>query len=126
MKIFKGKYFDMDINGGAGYQMVEYVSVPVGQEKYDHSVVVLLGTVMEIEPNSDIDFKIDYSIRLDVIANGNLSQKTLAEFSIDLTGSLDFNIGLLWDYRNQPQPREDGSIPEKHDFYITSGIGFEF
>ena len=78
----------MDINGGAGYQMVGYVSVPVGQEKYDHSVVVILGTVMELEPNSDIDFKIDYTIQFDVTSAGNLIQKTLAEFSIDLTGSL--------------------------------------
>jgi hypothetical protein len=125
-EIIKGKYFDMDVNGGAGYQMVGYVSVPVGQAEYDHSVVVILGTVMELEPNSDIDFKLDYTIQFDVTTLGNLIQKTLAEFSIDLTGSLDFNIGALWDYRNQPQPREDGSIPEKHDLNITSGIGFEF
>ena len=74
----------------------------------------------------NIEFKIDYSIQFDATSVGNLIQKTLAEFSIDLTGSLDFNIGVLWDYRNQPQPREDGSIPEKHDLNITSGIGFEF
>jgi hypothetical protein len=116
----------MDISGGGGYQFTLYYTVPAGDSINAHSGLVLLGTTIEIDPTGDIELEYKYTLQLDVVNLMNNYHQSIAEFSIDLTRFLDFNFSVIWDYRNSPQPREDGSVPEKHDLNITAGIGFEF
>jgi putative salt-induced outer membrane protein YdiY len=125
-ELFTGKIFNMDISGGGGYQFTSYYTVPAGDSIDDHSGLVLLGTTIEIDPTGDIELVYKYTLQLDVVNLTNHYHQSVAEFSIDLTRFLDFNFAVIWDYRNSPQPREDGSVPEKHDLNITAGIGFEF
>ncbi len=46
--------------------------------------------------------------------------------SFDLLGSLDFDLTFVWDRNETPQQESDGSRPERNDFRLTAGLGWDF
>ena len=46
--------------------------------------------------------------------------------STELTGRLDLDVSFVWDRIQKPQARADGSVPEKDDYRLMLGLGFEF
>jgi hypothetical protein len=35
-------------------------------------------------------------------------------------------VSFIWDYLHDPQPKSDGTIPAKSDYYLTVGVGVRF
>ena len=44
----------------------------------------------------------------------------------DLISHLDLDISLVWDRVQDPEPAADGTVPNKDDFQLIVGIGYEF
>jgi hypothetical protein len=38
----------------------------------------------------------------------------------------DLDISFIWDRIGKPQQRADGSTPEKDDYRLMIGLGYEF
>ena len=47
-------------------------------------------------------------------------------FSFDVWKDLDLDIPFIWDRIDNPQPREDGSVPEPDDLRMNGGVGWEY
>ena len=50
----------------------------------------------------------------------------LTTLSTDLIGNVDFDVSLVWDRTEQPPPDSSGETPEKDDFRLMIGIGYDF
>ena len=44
----------------------------------------------------------------------------------DLISDLDLDISIVWDRVEDPQPAEDGTVPEQDDFQLIVGVSYEF
>jgi len=117
---------DWDTSLGAGWQYIEYESVAADQDLTDKDWVLRLGTNLEWDITSDLEFDLNYSIFAPVDEFDRYSHNMLSELSLDVWWDFEFDFTFAWDRQNKPQEAEDGTTPEKDDFRLTTGIGWDF
>jgi hypothetical protein len=117
---------DWLIYASAGSNYLERVSVVEGESKSSRSPSVILGSDFETDLTSWIEYIFSYRITFLDEESGKRQHHMLTTLSTDLIGNIDFDVSLIWDRTELPQPLEDETIPEQDDFRLTVGIGFEF
>ncbi len=117
---------EWDVLGGAGYRYLEYDSVEFGQDEFDHSVLLQLGTNVSADLTETTGVLIEYMFSIELINSGNINQDLLALVNVDITKSLGLDLTFTWSRVGSPEPRSDGSVAEKDDFGLSAGIGFDF
>jgi hypothetical protein len=58
--------------------------------------------------------------------SGTYQHHLVTTLSTDLIRNIDFDVSLVWDRTESPPRDAFGEIPEKDDFRLMVGIGFEF
>jgi hypothetical protein len=58
--------------------------------------------------------------------SGAYQHHLLSTLSTDLIGNFDLDISFIWDRIDKPQQRADGSTPERDDYRLMIGLGYEF
>jgi hypothetical protein len=122
-----------DVNVSGGYTYTDRVSVPAGEEKASSNGVVILGTLLETDPTSSIEWDTSYTAQV-VPADMDLTNHHLESIlSVDLILSLDLDITFIWDRIEGPEPIvTDPGPPEvlqpvkQNDYRLTFGIGWDF
>jgi putative salt-induced outer membrane protein YdiY len=117
---------EWSINAGAGYQEQLFVSVEAGEDDSSSSPFVTLGTLLDHEITSDLDFLFDYSLRFLNEDNGEYTHHMLTKFSFDLFKDLDLDVSFIWDRIEKPQRTEDGSLPKQDDYQLIVSLAYEF
>ena len=74
----------------------------------------------------------EYTVQLGVPNTSKTNHHALTTFSIDVWANLDFDLTFVWDRNQSPGFQQDASVPggfsqpEKNDFRLTAGIGWDF
>ena len=58
--------------------------------------------------------------------SGQYQHHIVSTLSTDLIGSVDLNVGFIWERTEKPQETADGSFPEKDDFRLLVSIDYDF
>jgi len=111
---------------GAGYQQQRFISVPAGENDTAYSPFFTFGTYFEQEVTKRIDFIADYSLRWLNRDNGRYTHHAVATLSVELISDFDIDFSLVWDRTEEPQPAEDGTLPEQDDYQTIVGIAYAF
>ena len=111
---------------GGGYLRTEYVSVEPGANLVDESGTVIPVTSIEWDPTPDVETTLNYNATIGVPDPANTFHHLVALMDVDIWGMLDFTISFTWDRNENPQPREDGSVPKRDDFRTAFGLGIDF
>ena len=117
---------DWEFFGGIGANFVRYESVEPGQPSDNTSPAVSFGTDFETELTSWMDYLFLLQVTFLDDASGSYQHHLLTTLSTDLIGDLDLDVSFVWDRTQKPQPRADQTIPEKDDYRLMIGVGFEF
>jgi hypothetical protein len=117
---------EWEISGGLGANFVSYDSVEPGQPSDNTSPVLSLGTDFEYEVTSWMDYLLDFDLKFLDDESGGYQHHLLTTLSTDLIADIDLDISFIWDRTQKPQPRADGSVPEKDDYWLMVGIDYEF
>ena len=117
---------DWEISGGVGGNYVRYDSVEPGQPSDNTSPAVSIGTDYETELTPWMDYLLLMQVTFLDEASGSYQHHLLTTLSTGLIGDLDLDVSFVWDRTQKPQARADGSVPEKDDFRLMVGVGFEF
>jgi hypothetical protein len=82
------------------------------------------------------NFKYDLTSRLTIIQTlqstlterdaGQYTHHAVSTLEFEIKRHLNLDVSFIWDYLHNPQPRSDGTIPEKSDYYLTVGLGVRF
>jgi hypothetical protein len=125
-KLIREKKIKCDIETSGGYQYKRFRSVEVGadEDKWNGSVTTTIR--IEADPLKRLDTDFLYSAQLGVPDTKDTTMHAELIFSIELTKLLDVDISWIWDRVEGPEPREDGTIPEKDDVKLTAGLSIEF
>ncbi|WP_020207810.1 DUF481 domain-containing protein [Gilvimarinus chinensis] len=111
------------VAAGPAYQRVKYVNTaatnPLG------SAAFFTATQYSHEVTDDIDIKLTYQVIFSSTESGKENHHLLMGFSFDLTDTIDLDINAYWDRTSEPQPDKEGNIPEKNDYRLSVGIGWE-
>jgi hypothetical protein len=114
------------ITSGLGGNFIRYQSVEPGEADSDTSPAFSLGTNFETELTSWIDYSFLMHMTFLDDDSGAYQHHLLSTLSTDLIGNFDLDVSFIWDRISKPQQRADGSSPEKDDYRLMIGLGYEF
>jgi len=120
-----GKY-EWNINGGPAYVANKYISVQPGEEQHVKSGALVLGTDFDAEVTSALDFIFKYKMQAADEDSGGYTHHMIGTFESEISGSLDFDISLIWDRISQPSTDADGIAPEQDDYRLTVGVTYTY
>ena len=124
--IIKTPKTEWDFTAGLAYQYLEYDSVAPGEKTDNSTPALVVGTEYELELNKAIDFDLNYNFQIVDEASGTYTHHLITTLSTELTSALDFDVSLIWDRIQDPTPNADGTVPDKDDYGLLIGIGFDF
>ncbi len=114
------------ITSGLGGNFIRYQSVEPGEADNNTSPALSFGTNFETELTSWMDYGFLMQVTFLDDDSGAYQHHLLSTLSTDLIGNFDLNISFIWDRIGKPQQRADGSTPEKDDYRLMIGLGYEF
>lgn len=116
---------EWDISGGPSYQATKFVSVQPGQAPKDSTATLILTTKFDTELNSKVDLEGTYSVTLGDSKTGGYNHRSILTIETELTDKLDFDVTGVWDRIKSPVQDLDGNTPERDDFRILIGLGYD-
>jgi putative salt-induced outer membrane protein YdiY len=117
---------EWEIGAGVGYQLTQFDSVEEGEDDSSSSPFGTAGTLLDHEVTGNLDFLYDYSFRVLNEENGRYTHHMIVTLSFDLFKDFDLDISYVWDRIDKPQPKSDGSIPDRDDYQTIVSIAYEF
>jgi len=124
--IFDTGRFEWNVNGGPAYVSTKFVSVLPLQDQTVGAAALVFGTDFEAELTSALDFIFKYSIQAANEESGGYTHHIITTFESEITGSLDFDISLIWDRISQPATDAEGNTPEPDDYRLTVGVTYTY
>ncbi len=115
-----------DVNAGPSYQKSKFLDVQEGESDSEDSVGLTLGTDFTYEITSDIDFDASYSVQMVDEASGKNIHHLETGLEIDLANDFDLDLTFYADRTDKPKADSDNNIPEKNDFRLVIGLGYDF
>ena len=115
-----------EVNFGAAYQHTEFDEVIEGDPTSADTPALLVGTSYDLEITNWMDYFFDYNFQIVNEESGTYTHHLITGLSIDIVGSLDFDISWAWDRIEDPAQKPDGTFPKQDDFRLVFGLGFDF
>ena len=125
-EIYDSDKLDIDISGGPGFQRTIYDSNEIGENTENSTVMLSVTTDLEYEINSDLDFELTYKFELLNKENGSYTHHILSKLDHDFYKDFDLAVTFVWDRIENTTKREDGTLPEKDNYQLLLGLGYEF
>ncbi|MEN8244622.1 MAG: DUF481 domain-containing protein [Thermodesulfobacteriota bacterium] len=113
------------VSPGLAYMGTEFDSVEPGEDITTDTPAFVFSTEFDTELTDKIDFNALYNFYLINEDSGTYTHNAKAGIEIELTGRLDLDLSVVWDRIQDPEPDEDGIVPEKDDLYFFCGLTFE-
>jgi putative salt-induced outer membrane protein YdiY len=113
-----------DITLGPSYQETKYLDT--GNDELEHSGVISIGTLLEYEFSSRIDFVFDYTQQFVNQASGKRLNTIRAGLSFDLENNIDIDVSFFLDRIAEPLIGIDNVVPEKNDYRLVFSVGYTF
>jgi hypothetical protein len=121
------KWIEWEFTLAAGYQyLVNGPPMPGAFNERSSDATVLIGTVINLDPTSDLEWDTTYKNTLVVTDLGQTSHHLQSVLSFDLWGPIDFDTTFVWDRVEDPALNVDGTQPESDDIRLTVGLGIDF
>jgi len=117
---------EWDAGTGLGVLRKRYVSVPAGVDALETSPALLLSTRLDTDLTPSLEYLFDLRMMFVNERAGSYIQHLSTTLSSDITHNLDLDLTLQWDRVAKPQPRSDGTVPDKDDFRLIVSIDYEF
>ncbi len=124
--VFEKWQMEWDVTAAVGFQRTEFFSAPANQDDVEDSMSLIFGSRFSWDLTPDIEFDFDYDLSMPVPDTDEFNHHAAFRLAVDVTGSFDIDISLIWDRVNKPAESASGVSPEKDDFRMTIGLGYEF
>ena len=125
-QLIDSKKTEWSVFAGPSRQATRYFEVEEGASDTESSWALSIGTDYETELTKWLDFTYNYSAQITSEAAGKYNHHMVGTLEFDLIGSLELDVSLVWDRIESPKPSADGTIPEKDDYRLILGLGYDF
>ena len=117
---------EWSVNGGPAYVSTKFVSVLPGETQKVDGGALVFGTDLDTKLTTTLDFIFKYRIQASKPEAGGYTHHLIATFENELTGSLDFDVSLIWDRISDPATDDEGNTPEPDDYRLTVGVTYTY
>jgi hypothetical protein len=124
--IFDQNDLEWTVTVGPGYQYTRFDTVNPGEP----DTASTLAGVLESSFKYDLTSRLTFIQTLQSIVTkrdaGQYTHHAVTTLEFEIKRHLNLDVSFIWDYLQNPQTRDGGSIPEKSDYYLTVGFGVRF
>lgn len=124
--IFKDPYREWEVSIGPSWVYTKFDTVIDGYDHEESSFGISINSYFETELRKDIDLSHTYSLTTNNKASGGMIHHNLVSLSIDVTEVVEMEVDFVWDRTESPVAKKTGERPEKDDFRLSFGVGFDF
>jgi putative salt-induced outer membrane protein YdiY len=117
---------ELIVIAGAGYRWTRFDSAEENGDDEDRFTTAILGFEFESDLTQKIEIDASYTAQVPVSDLESTNQNASFSVSIDVWDDFDIDISFTWDRIGDPQSDAGGEVPEKDDFRLDVGIGWEF
>lgn len=117
---------EWDVLLGIGALYKESASVEANEDPSNTSPALTLGSRLDIELTSRLDYFLSYTAQIVDEENGSYVHEVVTTLSSDITGNLDLDLTLVWNHTQEPRRAEDGTLPEQDDYRFSVSVSYEF
>lgn len=114
------------VNAGPSYQKSKFLDVQGSESDTEDSYGLTLGTDFTFELTGTIDYAAKYSVQMINEAAGGNIHHFQTGLEVELTYDFDLDLTFYIDRTNNPKPDSEGNIPEKDDYRLVVGFGYDF
>ena len=114
-----------DLAIGFGYQYLRLFEPFAGIENPQHDGLTRFQTRARFDLTPDIALVLRWVTNLTFTDVGNTNHTGFSEFLFEVTNVIYLQASFLYLRTERPEPRFDGSLPSKNDFFLTLGISLQ-
>ncbi len=116
---------EWNISGGPAVLKTKYTTVLPGENRVESAPSLSFSTDYETDINKTLDIIVKYSIKVVDKESGGLTHHADLTLENEIADSFDLDISFIWDRISDPKAGAD-TIPEKNDFKLVVGVGYDF
>jgi putative salt-induced outer membrane protein YdiY len=120
------KELTWEVTGGPSALNTRYVSVQQGESASDSSFALMLGTLVETDITSTLEFIFQYDIKAAQKKAGGYSHHAIASVEQEITERIDLDVSFLWDRTSYPTADANGVVPKADDYRLMLGFNYSF
>lgn len=118
------KRIEWDFNLGPSYQSTEYESSVATDS--GNGLALSIGTLLEYEISSKIDYVLDYQMSFISEESGARSHHFETGFEFEFIEDFDIDVVLYIDRIAKPVTTTDNKTPEPNDYRLAVSLGYQF
>jgi len=124
--IFDKTGLEWNVSAGPGYQYTKFANVETNQSDYAATPAGVLNSYFKADITSRLTFIQSWQSIFTDRESGQYTHHTVSSLEFEIKRHLNLDVSLIWDYLQNPQPKSDGTLPQKSDFYLNVGWGVRF
>jgi hypothetical protein len=124
--IVKGPKVDWGVTAGPAYQSIRYVSVQPGEKIKQTTPAVVLGTELDWEISSKLDFEFGLRSQIGSQEAGGVQSHLVTTLEYEVTKIFDLETSFIIDSVSNPTADSNGDVPQKSDLRLIFGIALDF
>lgn len=114
-----------DISISPSYQFTRFNTVEGDNERTQASPALVIDTEFEYELTDNLELEVQYTPQFTEKDSGLYKHYLKTSLDIDLTGDLDLELSYIWERTEEPQPDDEGQVPNQNDTWVTFGLSYE-
>lgn len=124
--VFRKSKIDWSFGLGGAYQVTEFLSVQEGEDIKQKSGSVIPSMDLDWDITKNIEWEFSWSSKIGIPDPKTSSHHASSDLSIDIYRDIfELVFSFVWDRVDNPQPFEDGSVPEKDDLKMVFSFGID-
>jgi len=117
---------EWNVSGGPSYLQTRYTTVQPGVNQTESNPSISFSTDYDTEYSKTLDIIAKYSIQLSSKNSGGLTHHADLTLKNEISDLFDLDISIIWDRTSNPKAGVNGNLPEKDDFKLVVGLGYDF
>jgi hypothetical protein len=124
--IFDRDDLEWSVSAGPSYQYTKFANVEAGQADSSGTPAAALQSRYKVDVTSRLTFLQTTDATFTNAESGKYTHHAVTTLEYEIKRHLNLDISFIWDYIENPQPKADGVLPYRSDYYTTISVGLKF
>jgi hypothetical protein len=124
--IFDRPGLEWRVSAGPGFQYTRFDTVEPGEPHSASTAVGGVQSYFEYDLTRRLTLKQSLQCMFTDREAGQYTHHTVSTLEFEIKHHLNLDVSFIWDYLQYPEPRSDGDVPERSDYYLTVGLSVRF
>lgn len=125
-EIFDSDDLEWSVSAAPSYQYTRFHTVEPGSSDYATTPAGVLQSSFKADITSRLTFRQNFQSVFTDREAGLYTHHAVTSLEFEIKRHLDLDVSFVWDYLERPQPKSDGTIPFKNDYFLIVGSNVRF